>query len=136
MKSIALSLCMVLVCLVNTAGQSNQTADKVIEGGKLVVELINALNNKKDVDKNPGCKGKYADLCVENELSNSITVILHRQLSEEKKEMVIQPAMKECSLQMTVGVWTYDLRLTSTSQSVRKGDLLIEGCQNLIMNIK
>ena len=136
MKSIALSLCMVLVCLVNTAGQSNQTADKVIEGGKLVVELINALNNKKDVDKNPGCKGKYADLCVENESPNSITVILHRQLTDEKKEMIIQPAMKECSLQISVGVWTYDLRLTSTSLSVRKGDLLIEGCQNLIMNIK
>ncbi len=136
MKTIALALCMVIVCHGKTTGQTNHTADQVLEGGKLVVELISVLGGKHDLEKNPGCKGNYADLCVMNESEGSISVTLTKQVSTEKKEMVILPGMKECSLQIPVGVWTYDLRPTSATQSMRKGDILIEGCQNLIMNIK
>ena len=136
MKTIALGLCMVVFCFERSFAQSGNAADQVIEGGKVVVELIKALGGKKDLGKNPGCKGTYADLCVVNESSGSISVILEHRLSEVKREMVILPAMKECSLQIAAGVWTYDLRVTTTAQSIRKGDLLIEGCQNLIMNIK
>ena len=136
MKSIGLGLCMVMLCFDSIIGQSNNTTGQVIEGGKVVVELIKALGGKKDLEKNPDCKGKYADLCVVNESSASITVELNRQQSEEKREMVILPSSKECCLQISIGVWTYDLHATKTSESIRKGDLLIEGCQNLIMNIK
>lgn len=136
MKTIALGLCMVVLCYGRTSGQSNNAADQVIEGGKVVVELIKALGGRKDLGKNPGCKDKYADLCVVNESSGSMTIVMKHRLSEEKREMVILPAMQECCLQIAAGVWTYDLRLVTTTQSIRKGDLLIEGCQNLIMNIK
>ncbi|HZV69279.1 MAG TPA: hypothetical protein VFG10_07025 [Saprospiraceae bacterium] len=136
MKTIAVSLCLIFICGTHSTGQSNNAAGQVIEGGKVVVELLKALTGKKDHEKNEGCKGSYADLCLLNESSASITVVLQKSKTEEKKEMVILPAMKECCLQIPVGVWTYDLRFTSTPQSIRKGDILIEGCQNLIMNIK
>ena len=48
------------------SGQSTETTDQVIEGGKIIVELVKALSAKKEIDKDPGCKGKYADLCIEN----------------------------------------------------------------------
>ena len=136
MKTIALGLCMVVFCYGTSSAQSGNAAEQVIEGGKVVVELIKALGGKKDLGKDPGCKGTYADLCVVNESSGSISVVLEHRLSEVKREMVILPAMKECCLQIAAGVWTYDLRAAQTTQSIRKGDLLIEGCQNLIMNIK
>ena len=136
MKTIGIGLCMILLCIEQSVGQSNNTTGQVIEGGKVVVELIKALSGKKDLEKNPDCKGKYADLCVVNESSATIKVELNHQLSEEKREMVIQPSSKECCLQISIGVWTYDLHATKTTESIRKGDLLIEGCQNLIMNIK
>jgi hypothetical protein len=136
MKTIAICLCLLFISGNKSVGQTNTAAGNVIEGGKVVVELIKALTGKKDLEKNPGCKGTYADLCVVNESSNSITVELQRTKPEEKREMVILPAMKECCLQIAVGVWTYDLRISTTLPSIRKGDILIEGCQNLIMTIK
>ncbi|MEP6793194.1 MAG: hypothetical protein ABJB16_02625 [Saprospiraceae bacterium] len=136
MKTLAISLCVILLCSSKTAGQANNTANNVIEGGKVMVELIKAFSGKKDSEKTAGCKGTYADLCVNNESSNSMTVLLQQAKTEVRREMVILPGMKECSLQIPVGVWTYDLHLPSATQSLRKGDILIEGCQNLIMNIK
>ncbi len=138
MKTIAIGLWIVLCSPHLSAGQSNNIngTDRVIEGGKVMVELIKALPWRKNPDKDPGCNGKHADLCVVNESSGSITVILNHRWSEEKREMVILPTMRECCLQISVGVWTYDLHMTGTVQSIRKGDLLIESCQNLIMSIK
>lgn len=129
-------LCIAMCISGNSSGQAPETADQVIEGGKIIVELVKALSNKKDLDKNPGCKGNYADLCIENESANSITVQLDQRATSEKREVVVQPKGKECFLQVRIGVWTYDLRMTGTSTSMRKGDLLIEGCNNLVMNIK
>ncbi len=136
MKSVAIGVCILILGLGKAEGQSNKAADQVIEGGKVVVELIKVLTGKRDLEKNPGCKGTYADLCVVNESSGSITAVLQHRLTEEMREMIILPAMRECCLQIAVGVWTFDLRMTTTTQSIRKGDLLVEGCQNFIMNIK
>jgi hypothetical protein len=119
-----------------SSGQTPAKADQVIEGGKVIVELVKAISGKKDVEKDNGCKGTYADLCIWNESINSMTVYLENRVSSEKREVVILPQGKECSLHARVGVWTYDLRVTGVVQSIRKGDLLIEGCNNLSMTIK
>lgn len=137
MKTIAIGLWVILVCSgSNVLSQTNTKANNVIEGGKVVVELIKAFKGKKDLEKVADCKGSYADLCVINESANSMTVVLQKTKTDDKKEMVILPSMKECALQIPVGVWTYDLRLSMATTSLRRGDILIEGCQNLIMNIK
>lgn len=136
MKSGILMLCIAICISDHSSGQSAETTDQVIEGGKLIVELVKALSGKKDVEKETGCKGKYADLCIENSSPNSITVYLEHRASAEKREVVILPSGKECALQARIGVWTYDLRNAGAMQSLRKGDLLIEGCNNLVMTIK
>ena len=136
MKTIALGISLLLSIITPAVSQSpNNTADHVIEGGKIVVELLRALSGKKD-EKNQGCKGTFADLCVKNDSRNSIAVELLHRHHQDKREMIILPGMQECSLQIGVGVWTYELRITATSQSIRKGDILIEGCQNMVMNIR
>jgi|SRR5687767_2487390 len=116
--------------------QTNKPADHVIEGGKIVVELIKAIAGKKELEKNPGCKGIYADLCIKNESSESLITVLRHKASGEVCELVILPDMKECCLRLNTGVWSYDLRRTNSIPSIRKGDLLIEGCQNVLMNLK
>ena len=120
----------------SSAAQSKIPTEHVIEGGKVVVELIKALGGKRASDKYPGCKGNHADLCVENASSVSIVVSLLHRVSNEKREMIILPGTNECCLQLMVGVWTYDLCIRGTVTSIRKGDILLEGCQNMIMNIK
>lgn len=110
-----------------------KTTDHVIEGGKVVVELIKALSGKKSSEK--GCKDSYADICIVNETTNALTVTLFHRENAEQRELVIPSTLKECCLRVAKGVWTYDLRLP-TAQSIRKGDILIEGCQNMQMNIR
>ena len=136
MKTLAIGLTIVVLCLGNTKGQSNKTADHVIEGGKVVVELIKVFSNKKSREDSPDCEGAYADLCVMNESLVSLTMSLHQRSSNEKREIVILPSMKECCFQIAAGVWTYDLHQSTLVHSIRKGDLRIEGCENLLMNIK
>ncbi|MBK9984991.1 MAG: hypothetical protein IPP15_21945 [Saprospiraceae bacterium] len=136
MKTFAISIGMLLMYCSQIRGQSNTATNNVIEGSKIAVELIKALTGKKDLEKTSGCKGSYADLCVVNETTNSIAVVMAKARSDEKKEILIQPSSKECFLQIGVGVWTYDLHIPAVPQSLRRGDILIEGCQNLIMTIK
>ena len=131
-----LILCVALGMAGRIYAQSPEKADQVIEGGKIIVELVKALSLKKQIEKDPGCKGRYADLCIENNSMNSITAYLEHRVSRETREVIILPEGKECVLQASIGVWTYDLRVSGEQQSLRKGDLRIEGCQNLIMNIK
>ncbi len=134
MKTIALSLCFV-VCFCNAKGQSKKPVDQIIEGGKVVVELIKAIRGKKDLEKGLDCQCKCSDFCITNEGPFSISASLQHRSTKEKRELVILPHMRECCLQVEVGVWTYDLQMTGSSQSIRKGDILIEGCQNLHMTI-
>lgn len=136
MKTSILMLCIAMSLSKPTSAQAVETTDQVIEGGKLIVELVKALSGNKQSIKDPGCKGKYADLCIENESANSITVQLEHRVSAIKREVVVLPRGRECFLQAHVGVWTYDLRNSGSATSMRKGDLLIEGCNNMVMNIK
>lgn len=129
--------CIALTCCVRSGySQAPAKGDQVIEGGRLIVELVKALGGKKDATKDPGCKGNYADLCILNQSPNSVSIFLEHRTSAEKREVVVIPAGRECTLHARVGVWTYDLKVTGHLQSIRKGDMLIEGCNNMEMKIK
>ena len=134
---------MLIICLLmydrdTGLAQANSPAgaSQVIEGGKLVVELIKAISSKKETDRDPGCKNTYADLCVINQSNRSLTISLLYRSTGESREMVVLPEGKECCLQAKVGVWTYDLKVPGSPLSLRKGDVLIEACNNLEMTIK
>ena len=136
------TILIVLICCISfssesrSQSQASTTTNNVIEGGKLVVELIKAINVKKSQDHNTGCKDSYADLCIENQATDTITVSLLHRGSGETREVIILPGGKECCLQAKAGVWTYDLKIPGHVLSIRKGDLKLEGCNNLLMNIK
>ena len=100
------------------------------------MELIKAIGVKKDPDHPGGCKDSYADLCIENQSSGTISVSLLHRDSKEVREVVVMTAGKECCLQAKAGVWTYDLKIPGNPLSLRKGDLKLEGCNNMVMSIK
>ena len=116
--------------------QSRSTVEQAVESGKVLVELIKVFSGNKENQEAAECEGRYADLCVVNARDASLTVTMTQRDTDEKRELVILRDGKECSLQLPVGVWTYDLRQTGMMTSIRKGDLLIEGCNNVTMTIK
>ena len=137
LKTIITSICIGLLAQPGIrAQQAPSTSSHVIEGGKLVVELIKVIGSKRDSERDSGCRNTYADLCVINQSTHSLTVSLLHRLSEETREIVVLSGGRECCLQANVGVWTYDLRYSGSPQSLRKGDVLIEGCKDLEMTIK
>ncbi len=136
MKTTMLLLCIALSLYQPAYSQATETTDHLIEGSKIIVELVKAFSNKKPNEKETGCKNNHADLCIENKSENSMTVILYHRVLSEKREVVILPKGEECSLQLNIGVWNYDLSITGTNQTQRKGDMMIKGCNNMIMHIK
>ncbi len=135
MKRIAAGLLLLVINGVVIA-QTRSVVDQAVEGGKLLVELIKVFSSDNNATADTGCKGRYADLCIANARDSSLTVILTHRASKEIRDLVIAPRDQECSLQLSIGVWTYDLRFRRSDRTIRKGDLLIEGCQNLEMTIK
>lgn len=125
-----------MLCVSPIRAQSADPAQQVIEGGKLIVDLIAALGSKTGPPRDPGCKNRYADLCVENAAATQVSVVLECRASGQRRDIVIQPAGRECCLQLPVGVWTYDLRPAGAAMSMRKGDIRVESCQDLLMQIK
>lgn len=119
-----------------TMAQTKTPVDQALEGGKVLVELIKVFSNEKDKDSETGCRGRHADLCILNARDTSLTVALTSRPGGEERELVITRDGKECCLQLHVGVWTYGIKLTGIEEPIRKGDLLIEGCNNLTMTIK
>lgn len=114
----------------------SQATSPVIEGGKIVVELIKAIGGKKEWERNPGCKNTHADFCILNESTSTISVMLQYRMNGESREIIVLPAGRECCLQARIGVWTYDLKVQGSTVSIRKGDILIEACNNVEMKIK
>jgi hypothetical protein len=116
--------------------QSSDKTIQVIEGGKLIVELVKAINARKDQAKTEDCKDRHADLCVINKSTSAIIVRLEQRATNENREIVIPVNGTECFLQVATGVWTYDLKVSGELNSLRKGDVRIVGCSNLDMTIK
>ncbi|HYD91416.1 MAG TPA: hypothetical protein VEA37_08020 [Flavobacterium sp.] len=133
MKTIYLSAGFLLLTL-NIRAQSNTSAGPIIEGGKVIVELIKAFGPKKD--NSNGCKGSHADVCVNNQGAGLVKVYLYQRTTDQRRELIVSGGSSECSLQIGVGVWTYELKRDKESTLIRKGDLLIEGCQNVLLTIR
>lgn len=127
---------LVLLSLQYATSQTTKPVEQVLEGGKVLVELIKVLSTDKVKNEATGCKGRHADFCVVNAQDTSLTMVITSRETEEQCELIITKESRECCLQLTVGVWTYDLRASSSKESIRKGDLLIEGCNNVTMTIK
>ena len=136
MKKIIAGLLLLAPLIVPLQGQESSVVDQALEGGKVLVELIKVISGDKDRAAKAGCRGHHADLCVVNQRDSSLAVAITHRNSNEIRELVITPGGRECSLQLIVGVWTYDLRIRGEAEALRKGDLLIEGCQDLVMQIK
>jgi hypothetical protein len=131
-----LGICILFVNCLLVQAQTKTPVEQAVEGGKVLVELIKVLGGDKEKDRASGCEGRHADLCVSNARDTTLTVALSHRTTDETCELIILPAGKECCLQLAVGVWTYDLRLSGIENPMRKGDVLIEGCNHMTMTIK
>lgn len=135
MKAILLTL-MIALFTCQAESQTAPSTSDVIEGGKVIVELIKAISQpKQDKLKDNDCRDQHANLCIINKSQQPVSVTLYHRERNESRELFIQASQKECSLHAPIGVWTYDLRIAGSATPIRKGDILLESCQDLAMHI-
>jgi hypothetical protein len=115
--------------------QNRSVIDQAVESGKVLVDLIKVFSNNKYDTPTEDCVDRFADLCVANSRESSLTVAITHRASQEIRDLIIQPDSRECSLQLAIGVWTYEISVTGIDTTLRKGDILLEGCQKYEMSI-
>ncbi len=141
-RSVIGVLLMLICCCVQSAAQETPkqpaTIDHVLEGGRLVVEVLKMLGGRQWKSDDPlhDCRLGLADFCVENHSVAAISVMLRMYGTPESRELVVQSEGLECSLRLPVGVWSYEMRQSGTQAILRKGDILIEACNDLKMSVK
>lgn len=124
---------------------SPNTADRLIEGGNLIVEILKIVqSNEVDrTDKSPSnqrdCETKkFTNICFVNKSKDRIHVFLKRNNTEKKYELVIGADGKECCYQISPGVYQYCLTRSNNLEEApfRKGEILLEVCKDVEVKIK
>lgn len=113
---------MIVIGLITTVNHAQSDLDKVLKGGEL---LLGGLSILKIANSEPKNESKLIkSVCVKNKLAEKITFRLTGTTSdgeEIKKELVIPKDGKECLLQLSKGIYQYEIVL-SNKEIYKKGE--------------
>ena len=151
MKDKIIFLCILTVSIPQLFAQNptlpGNTADRLIEGGNLIVEILKVIHNNEN-DKAKSSQGKdvdcatknFTNVCFVNKSSQIIIVKMKMKLTEDEHELFIANNGKECCYRITPGVYTYSIEQKADNSSekrmIRKGEILLEVCKDLEIKIK
>jgi hypothetical protein len=127
-----------LFCSTFLLGQSktdDSSSGRVLEGAKVVLEIIKLVQRDKADDK-ANCEGK-SDVCFENKSKTTVKVELgHRSEGSIACFLIIQPDKSECKLDIPAGVYGYTVSTISDEQLLNMGDLRLRSCKKEKMVIE
>lgn len=99
-----------------------------MQGDSLSLE---SLNQETD------CSNNYGEICFENNLLATVAVFLCVKGSiSDIVSLILPKAAEDCSYQIPMNIYEYQILHKSISASVRKGQLKVERCDNLEIVIK
>ncbi len=137
----------IIGCLVmasQLSAQEKSGASNVIEGGKVVVDLLSVFkgsgggNNDTETGELTGnCKkDKTADVCFKNLSKTSINVTISRRTDNSfKSELIVLTGYQECVFALRKGIYTYAVT-NILKQPIRKAELRIETCKDETIEIQ
>ena len=115
-----LNISLLILIFVN-AVYSQSDFEKVLKTGEI---LVNGLSFFKSGKSSNSDSKIIESICVKNKLSDKITFKIvgkDEDDNEIKKELIIQKDGKECFLELTKGIYTYEIIL-SNKEIFKKGD--------------
>jgi predicted ATPase len=110
--------------LLSVVSFAQSDIEKVLKGGEI---LVNGLSFFKG-NKSSSNSKTIESLCVKNKLADKITFKILGQDEDGtdlKKELVIQKDGKECFLELSKGIYTYEIIL-SNKEVFKKGEYKID----------
>ena len=151
MRITIIFLCLTVFYYSNSLAQNppppGNTADRIIESGNLIVEILKVIhNNESDRTKATHSKEtdcatkKYANICFINKSSRIIVVKLKKKELEEEQKLIIANNGKECCYRIDPGVYKYSIgqksNLSTKIDLIRQGEVLLAVCKDLEIKIK
>ncbi len=121
-------------------GQENQTIEGVLEGSRIVVDLIGVLksNDTKTRNATYDCKKmKAADVCFVNKKEIKLEVELSmRDENQSPYVLIISKNHKECAVLIPAGIYNYKVVDSASKEVLRRGDVVIKICSHLSIGIE
>ncbi len=128
----------------------SKLVDQIIEGSKVMVDLVKVFAHPEGKDKKStdNCELQQANLCFENKGTSIVKVELQRvfRTEEETEEqqassnpvfvLVVPVGEKECTLKLKKGFYIYTVYLNEGNKMVRKGELQLNPCKDLVKELK
>lgn len=151
MKALIIILCILVVNISHLTAQNpvtpTNTTDRLIEGGNLIVEILKVINGngtdksktKKSQDADCATKN-FTNICFINRYTGIILVNLKEKESVQEYDLIIANNGKECCYRIAPGIYTYSISRQKDGfvedQLIRKGEILLEVCNDLEIKIK
>lgn len=130
----------------NPASPGN-TADRIIESGNLIIEILKVINSGDDdktretPSKEKDCATKnFTNICFVNKSSRIIIVSLKPRKTEDNYQLVIDNNGKECCYRVKPGIYLYSIEqqssLGTARELIRKGEVQLEVCNDMEIKIR
>lgn len=128
-----------------SAQVSDPKPDRILEGGRLVLDLIKTLKPTKPKNINQvlesdsitlenKCANQALQICFQNDQSESIQIqVYHRQSPDSiRSELRVQPGQQACSYFFRPGIFIFEVESILEADSlvyIEKGELLVKSCE-------
>jgi hypothetical protein len=142
----------VAAAMILQAGAQNNTTTNIIEGGKVVVDIIKAFKSSKNnlgkmVLDSPvsadSCATKFlADICYMNETGKTLTISLYKRngnlYATAPLTLTILSNSKECIYEIQAGIYKYKIEYSDNDKAVvlKSGEIKLQSCDKKTEEVK
>jgi hypothetical protein len=106
----------VLFTLIFNTTYSQSDLDRILKGGEIIVNGLSFLKKDKTEFKTTANTKVIESLCLKNKMNHKITFKFEGKDAEDntiKNELVIPKDGKECCLEISKGIYTYEIVLAN-----------------------
>ncbi len=122
---------------------SNDNINLIVEGGRVVVDLIKVLNqNKKSKNTTTtkgDCENEVAKLCFQNNSPNKVKILIQQkeETTSSLAELVILTKGQECSFFVHKGIYQYEVisLIEEQESTTKKGEIYLQLCEEIQMEV-
>ena len=133
-----------------SASSQNNTASNIIEGGKVVVELVRvfkaprqAVYSQNIIEKKDSCTVKsVCDLCFKNSTDKGLYISLYKRNGNTYETnvltMKVLPKAQECVFEVRSGIYKFKIEIEDDDERIvyREGEMKLIACENIFKEIK
>ena len=127
-----MKLNLIFCLLFVTVSYSQSTIETILKSGEIIVTGLSFIKGAKSQSNSKVIE----TVCVKNKLTDKITFRIvgkDEQDNEIKKELVIQKDGKECFLELSKGIYSYEVELAN-KEIYKKGEYKF--AENTIITVK